>query len=203
MTKLLAIEVSPREDSSKSRVLAADFIEEWKRSYPDGDIRIRDLNTTELPFVDKAWTLGVYTPPEHRTPEMKASLAVSDELIAELKWADHILISTPMYNFSVPARLKAWIDQVIRINETFTSSYEGLVTGKKVTVLIISAGNYELGAPYASYNLVAPVITAALGLIGMKDINFILAGKTTAIDLGQTTIEEYRETHRDVLKAAI
>jgi FMN-dependent NADH-azoreductase len=203
MPKLLAIDVSPRGEFSKSRALTADFIDEWKAKHLYGEVRIRDLNATELPFVDKAWTIGVNTPAQHRTEEMNAALAMSDELIAELKWADHVLISTPMHNFTVPARLKAWLDQVIRINETFTPTYEGLLTGKKVTALVISAGNYEPGAPFANLNLVVPVLATALNMIGIKDINFILAGKTAAVDLGQMDIDTYRKTHRATLKAAV
>ena len=125
MTTLLAIEVSPRFDYSVSRKLTAQFVEKWKAEHRDGSVVIRDLAKTPLPFVDLPWVGGAYTPAEHQSPDMAAAIKVSDDLIAELKAADHIVIGTPMYNFSIPAALKAYIDHVVRVGVTFTPQYGG------------------------------------------------------------------------------
>ncbi len=151
MPTLLTILASPRGDYSISRALSTDFVAEWQKTH-GGTVVTRDLYQTKLPFVDLPWIAGAYTPADKHSPEMTEALAISNELIAELKAADHILIATPMYNFSTPAILKAWIDHVVRINETFTSSYEGLVKNKKVFVIISSGSEYTAGSPLESYN---------------------------------------------------
>ena len=135
MPTLLVIESSPRGDHSVSRKLTAEFVTDWKAAHPGGTVVNRDLMKTPLTFVDVPWITGAYTPPEQHSPEVKQALAASDKLIAELKAADHIVIGTSMYNFSIPAALKAYIDQIVRIGVTFSASYEGLVKGKKLTVL--------------------------------------------------------------------
>src|ERR1700740_3605342 len=114
MPSLLAIEVSPRHDFSASRKLTALFIDQWKAAHPGSAVVVRDLMKTPPPLVDHAWIGGALTPPEQHSPESVAAIRVSDDLIAELKAADHIVIGTPMFNFSIPAVLKAYIDQIVR-----------------------------------------------------------------------------------------
>ena len=106
MPSLLAIEVSPRFASSTSRKLTALFVENWRTAHPGAPVVVRDLAQAPIPFVDLPWTLGAFAPPEQRSPESAAAIAVSDELVAELQAADHVVIGTPMYNFSIPAALK-------------------------------------------------------------------------------------------------
>jgi FMN-dependent NADH-azoreductase len=120
MPTLLSLEISPRGDRSISRALGKRFIEHWKSNNPDGQVVARDLNAARIPYMDNDWIAGIYAPPEvQRTPEMQRALALSAELIAELQAADVLLICTPMYNFTVPAVLKSWIDYVVRPGFTF------------------------------------------------------------------------------------
>src|ERR1700677_4410275 len=131
MPTLLSIQASSRGDSSVSRILSDKFVAQWKRKYPAGQVIVRDLMKTDLPFLDLPWITGAYAhDPAQRSPEMKAALAVSDTLIAELRSAHHILIGVPMLNFSIPAVLKAYIDQIVRINETFSRETGGLLKDK-------------------------------------------------------------------------
>ena len=190
MPSLLAIETSPRGDHSVSRKLAAKFIEDWKTDHPGGAVVVRDLLKTRLSFVDLPWIAGAYTPAEQHSPEMKEALRVSDELIAELKAADHIVIGTSMYNFSIPAVLKAYIDQIVRLGVTFTSSYEGLVKGKKVTAILASGGNYAPGSQTETYNVAGSYLKQILGFIGITDVTVLLAGGTAAVEMGKTTMPE-------------
>jgi FMN-dependent NADH-azoreductase len=134
MARLLAIETSPRSDSSVSRALTANFIEDWKSSHLGGVVTTRDLTISGIPFIDLPWIYGAFTPLEQQSSEMKHALRISDELIEELMSADHIVLGTPMYNFSIPALLKAYFDQVTRVGITFTPEYQGLITGRKATV---------------------------------------------------------------------
>ena len=190
MPSLLAIESSPRGDYSVSRNLTAKFVADWKATHPDGAVVNRDLMKTELPFVDAPWIMGAYTPPDQHSPEVKKAIAISNHLTAELMAADHIVIGTSMYNFSIPAVLKAYIDHIVRLEVTFTADYQGLVKGKKVTVLLASGGVYTPGAPAEAYNVAISYLKQVLGFIGLTDITAVLAGGTAGIDRGTTTLPE-------------
>ncbi len=190
MPTLLAVESSPRGDYSISRSLTQTFIDTWKQTHAGGNVVVRDLMKTHLPFVDLPWIAGAYTPAEKHSPEMVEALKISNELIAELKSADHIVIGTSMYNFSTPANLKAYIDHICRINETFSSSYEGLVKGKKVTILIASGSVYTSGSQMEGYNVESGYLKQVLGFIGMTDVNVVLAGGTGGVDMGKISREE-------------
>jgi FMN-dependent NADH-azoreductase len=191
MPTLLKIDVSPRGDYSISRKLTATFAAQWKQSHPGGTVIERDLTTTTLPFVDLPWIAGAYTAPEQHTPEQKAALKVSDDLIAELLSADYIVLGTPMYNFAIPAILKAWIDHIVRINKTFTASYEGLAKGKKVTLIVASGGVYTPGSHMESYNAETGYLKQILGFIGITDVTVILAGGTNDVVQGKITPEDF------------
>lgn len=99
------------------------------------------------------WIIGAYTPAEQHSAEMKEAIQISDELIAELDSVDHIVIGTPTYNFSIPAILRAYTDHIVRIGRTFNDKYEGLVHGKKATVILSSGSEYVAGSPVESYNV--------------------------------------------------
>jgi len=191
MPILLAIQSSPRGDHSVSRKLTAEFIDGWKADHSGGTVVIRDLMKTHLPFVDLPWIAGAYTPAEQHSPEMKDALNTSNELISELMAADHIVIGTSMYNFSIPAVLKAYIDHIVRVGVTFTSSYEGLVKGKKATVILASGGVYTPGAQGEAYNVATSYLKQILGFIGITDVTVLLAGGTTAVDMGKATLPEF------------
>ena len=188
MPSLLAIESSPRGEYSVSRNLTGKFIETWKAEHSGGTVILRDLMKTRLPFVDVPWITGAYTPAEQHSPEIKEALTVSNGLIAELMATDHIVIGTSMYNFSIPAILKADIDQIVRINVTFTPQYEGLIKGKKMTVILASGGIYTSGSPTEVYNTASAYLRQILGFIGITDVTIILAGGTSAIDFGKATL---------------
>jgi FMN-dependent NADH-azoreductase len=190
MPTLLSVVASPRGDYSVSRALTAKFVDAWKANHPDGNVVTRDLMTTELPFIDLPWIMGAYTPAETHSPEMKKALTVSQTLIPELEAADHIVIGTPMYNFSTPAVLKAWIDHIVLVNRTFTPSYEGLLKGKKVTVIIAAAGVYSPGSHMESWDRETSYLKQILGFIGLTDVTFIAAYGTSDIDTGKATREQ-------------
>lgn len=190
MPSLLAIESSPRGENSLSRKLTAKFIDDWKASHSGGTVVTRDLMKTRLPFVDLPWIAGAYSPAEQHSPEMKEALSISNELISELMAADHIVIGTSIYNFSIPAVLKAYIDHVVRVGVTFTSSYEGLVKGKKATVILASGGVYTAGSPTEAYNVASSYLKQVLGFIGIVDTTVLLAGGTSAINMGKATLSE-------------
>jgi len=206
MPTLLHIDVSPRGDYSISRRLSAAFVEAWKAKHPDGTVVTRDLTKTNLTFVDLAWIAGAYSDPAQHTPEQKQALAISDELTAELLEADEIALGTPMYNFAVPAALKAWIDHVVRVGVTFKldeTGYHGLATGKKATLLVASGGTYTPGSPAEGYNQETPYLKGILGFIGITDVNIILAGGTTPVTVGKISADEFLQPLIEQVQAAV
>jgi len=206
MTTLLKIDVSTRGDLSVSRTLSEKFSRKWSDSHPGSKVVDRDLTKTDLPYVSLPWIIGAFSPVEGQTAEQKAAINVSDKLVDELKAADHYLISTPMYNFGIPASLKAWIDHVVRSGKTFTAnpdgSYTGLLTGKKATVILSSAGKYDPGTPAEGYNFASPYLRHILGFMGVSDVTFVEAGATYTVDRSMTTMNEFVETILPAVTAA-
>ncbi len=188
MATLLHIDSSPRGTYSFSRTLSAKAVEGWRTKHPDGKVIVRDLTTTPMTFVDLDWIMGAYTPPEQHQESHKRALALSDELIAELLEADTVIIGVPLYNFNLPAILKAWIDHVVRAGKTFRYTPEGpkgLASGKKAIVLVASAGQYVPGSPTASFDALSPYMRQILGFIGITDVSFVQAGGTAPVDQGK------------------
>jgi FMN-dependent NADH-azoreductase len=188
MPSLLAITSSPRGEQSISNNLVRTFVDAWKQANEGGSVKTRDLPKTDLPFVSPAWMAGSHTPVDQHSPEMKQALAISDELIAELKAADHIVLGTPMYNFAPPAIVKAWIDHVVRLNETFNAGYEGLLKNKKATIIIASSGVYTPGSAGESANAESAYLRQIFAFMGINDIEIILAGGGEAVNKGEITL---------------
>jgi FMN-dependent NADH-azoreductase len=182
MPTLLRIDSSPlAAGASFSRHLTAEFVEEWKKTNPKGKVLTRDVAMTSLRPVDAEWIGAVYTPKPNRTARQHEVLALSNELIAELKAADEYAIGVAMHNFSIPGALKLWIDQIARVGETF--SYEGgvpagLLNGKKATFLVATGGVYDKGSPAFGMNFVEPYLKSVFSFIGVSDSSFISASGT-------------------------
>ena len=131
-------------------------------------------------------------------------LSVSEALIEELKQADEYVFGVPMHNFSVPSVLKLWIDQVVRANKTFsyaTGKPEGLLKGKKATILISSGGNYDAGTAMASWNFVEPYLRTLLAFIGVTDVTFITAGGASAVASGKVDRSNFLQPLLDSIRA--
>jgi FMN-dependent NADH-azoreductase len=140
MPTLLQLDTSPLE-TSVSRELTREFATTWRAAHPKGTVIYRDLAAKTPAPIDQGWVHASFTPADLRTPEQNAILASSEALIQELESADEIAIGVPMHNFSIPASLKLWIDQVVRSGRTFrygAGSPQGLLTGKRATLLVAS-----------------------------------------------------------------
>jgi FMN-dependent NADH-azoreductase len=188
MPTLLHIDSSPLYGRSVSRQLTGAFVDQWKSAHPDGKVLDRDLNATTIPPINAGWVGAVFTPEEARTAEQKQVLALSDSLLAELEQADEYVFGVPMHNFSVPAVLKLWIDQITRVGKTF--SYDdgrpkGLILGKKATFILATGGNYDAQTQMASFNFVEPYLRSLFGFLGVTDATFLTAGGTMALNHGQ------------------
>ncbi|MFQ6548084.1 FMN-dependent NADH-azoreductase [Aestuariibius sp. 2305UL40-4] len=191
MPNLLVIETSPRGDASVSRTITRRFVDDWRAAHPGGAVVNRDLTETDLTFVTAPWLQAYFTPPDQHTPEMKQALALSDELVAELMNADEIAIGTPVYNYNVPALLKAWIDHIVRKGLTLGMDGSGLLTGKKATVLMASGGVYTEGSPIAARDIATQYLRLILNVIGIEDVTVVAGGGAKAVDLGETTMEAF------------
>ena len=204
MATLLNIQSSPRGTDSLSRTLSTEFVTEWQRTRKDSTIITRDLAATSLPFVGVPWIGGIFLPPSQHSPEQRQALAISDELIAEVFAADHILIGTPMYNFTVPANLKAWIDLIVRPRVTHSGPPErkGLVTAKRCTILIASGGTYDPGLPAAASDYESGYLRRILAFIGITEVEVVLAGGTAAINFGSATLDQLTQQFRSAVLAA-
>ena len=202
MSTLLQITSSPLQTSISSE-LTNEFAKAWKANNPDGGVITRDLAATAPAPIDQNWVGAAYTPEEALTPEQKATLALSDTLIAELQQANEIVIGVAMHNFGVPSVLKLWIDQIARRGKTFAygaNGPEGLLKGKKATILIATGGVYEPGTPAGGLNFVEPYLSAVFSFLGITDIRFVTASGAAQVMMGavdrsvflKPTIEQVR-----------
>jgi FMN-dependent NADH-azoreductase len=194
---LLEIDSSPLGERSISRHLTHEFVQNWKQANPSGHVVTRDLNATTIRPIDAAWIGASYTAEDKLTPEQRSLLSLSENLIDELKQADEYVIGVPMHNFSIPSVLKLWIDQVARVNKTFsyaTGKPEGLLNGKKATVFITSGGKYDAGTAMASWNFVEPYLRTVLAFLGVTDVTFITAGGASAVASGKEDRQNFLDS---------
>ncbi len=185
--KLLRVDSSARRNSV-SRQLTDRFVETWKKENPAGEVTERDLAKTHLPLITDEWTLAAHSDPATLTPAQRDTLSVSEALIEELLAADTIVIGAPMYNLTVSAPLKAWIDQIVRIGRTVSygpNGPEGILRGKKVVVVTSRGGSFRPGTPTAQYDHQEPYLRHILAFIGLTDVTFIHAENQKPGDLAE------------------
>ncbi|RKQ69350.1 FMN-dependent NADH-azoreductase [Litorimonas taeanensis] len=169
---ILRLDVSPRKTDSISRRLTQKAIDSMSAK---GPVKIINRDLSEgLNFVNEGWIGANFTPAEARDEAQHQALIESDTLVSELEQADTLLIGTPIYNFSIPASLKSWIDMVARVGKTFAyteTGPQGLLKNKRAIVLVASGGT-QLGS---EIDFATPYLRHALGFIGISDVTFIAA----------------------------
>lgn len=136
------------------------------------DILVRNLADSPLPHLDGQLLRAFFTPADQRPAQMAETVKLSEEAVRELFQADSIVIDVPMYNFSIPSTLKAWIDHIARAGVTFRyteNGPEGLVKGKKIYLAISSGGVYSEGA-LQDFDFTERYLRSVLGFMGMTDI---------------------------------
>ncbi|MCH7537421.1 MAG: NAD(P)H-dependent oxidoreductase [Proteobacteria bacterium] len=173
--QILKISSSGRIEGSTSRALSRDLISALEDRYGDIDVVDRDL-ATGVPVVDEAWIEANFTPEESRTEQHRKTLAYSDTLVAELQNADVLVIGVSMYNFSITATLKAWIDMIARARLTFRyteNGPQGLLSGKKA-YLVVATGGVPVGSPM---DFATPYLRHALAFVGITDVEIVAADR--------------------------
>ncbi|MEL7040123.1 MAG: NAD(P)H-dependent oxidoreductase [Pseudomonadota bacterium] len=174
---ILHIDASARSDGSYSRALTAQLVEKLKEA--GGDIVHRDVGLNPLPVVTQDWVGANFTPDEARTEAQRETLALSDVLIEELKAADVLVIGAPVYNFGVPASLKAWIDLIARARKTFKYTDQGPVglLEDKTAYIVIATGGTPSGS---DMDFATPYLRHILSFLGIRDVTIIAADQLMA-----------------------
>ena len=166
MSDLLHIEVSPLGEHSISRSVAKEFMATFHAKNPGAKVVTHDFANDPIPHLDGETINAGYTPEEARSSSMRAKHELRLALAQEVIDAKQILISTPMWNFSVPSVLKAWLDQIIIPGHT-------KVTGK-VTIIEAQGGSYAQGAPRAGWDWQTGFLKQVFTSLGASDVEVIL-----------------------------
>ncbi|MEO1292634.1 MAG: NAD(P)H-dependent oxidoreductase [Pseudomonadota bacterium] len=172
---ILNVESSARYEGSQSRALAAELIAALAERHDVSEVITRDV-AQGLEFVDEAWLGANFTDESERTEAQRQRLATSDALIDEVMRADTLVIGVPIYNFGIPAALKAWIDQICRARKTFRYTENGpvgLLDGKKAYVIVASGGTEAESA----IDFATGYMRHVLGFIGIHDVTVISADR--------------------------
>jgi FMN-dependent NADH-azoreductase len=181
MNSLLVVNSSGRITRSVTRKLTERFVAGWKLGIPNGEIIMRDVGLNPPPPVDESWIGAAFADNSSLMPI--GPLALSEALIEELIRADAVVLGAPMYNFGMPAQLKAYFDQIVRVGRTFSfdaeasEPYRPLLTSKPV-VVIVSVGDGSLlpGGALAHLNFLEPHLRTILAFIGLTDVTLVRAG---------------------------
>jgi FMN-dependent NADH-azoreductase len=197
IVRILEVSASGRRADSVSRMLSNEIVEAIETREGTVEITRRDLSKG-IPHVDESWIQANFTPEEERTRDQREALSGSDELVEELQAADVIVIGSPIYNFGIPAALKAWVDMIARARKTFrytSEGPEGLLKGKKAYVVIASGG-----VPVdSSVDFATPYLRHVLKFVGITDVDVIAADQLISradesIDAARARIAELVHT---------
>jgi FMN-dependent NADH-azoreductase len=196
MSQILRIDASARQSGSTTRQLADQLVARLVEQGYGSAVTRRDLAVTPPALLTEAWVGANFTDDAERSDDQRAVLAHSDELIAELEAADTIVIGVPVYNFAIPAALKAWIDQIARARRTFRyteTGPEGLLKGKKA-YLVVASGGVPVGS---DYDFATGYLRHVLGFVGITDVTVIEAGQqmmdSEAVNRATAAIEELKQ----------
>lgn len=172
--KVLRIDSSARGEGSMTRRVADALIDQLERREGPIDLRVRDLASQPPRPLDARWIGASFTPPEERGEAEQALLAESDALVAELKAADVLVIGVPIYNFGIPATLKAWVDLVARARVTFRYTEQGPVglLGGKRAYLAVASGGVPAGS---ASDFATGYLRHVLGFLGIEDVEVVAA----------------------------
>lgn len=205
MPKLLRIDASSRLNDSHSRNLADRLVKRWALAHPQGEIVLRDLVREPIPHISDETIGAFYTPKTDHTENQRQATALSDTLIAEIQSADLIVLDTPMYNFSLPSALKAWIDQIVRIGETFSFSpdkgFAGLLQDKPVFVITATGAAFSNEA-LKPMDFLTPYLTTLLSFLGLSNIQVLTLEGTTIDETAFQQSQEAAEKAIDQLWSA-
>ncbi|MBL4659420.1 MAG: NAD(P)H-dependent oxidoreductase [Alcanivoracaceae bacterium] len=172
---ILLIDSSARDQGSMTRKMTQIIANQLLNKYSDNKVIVRNV-ASGLSFLDEQWVAANFTPAKDRTTAQIERLTFSDELVKELQSAKYIIIGAPIYNFSIPATLKAWVDMIARAGVTFKytdTGPVGLLANKKVYIAIASGG-VKIGT---EYDFSSNYLRHIMGFIGITDVEIIDVNK--------------------------
>jgi FMN-dependent NADH-azoreductase len=203
--KLLHIDSSILGDNSISRKLTQTAANQWRQVYPDIDIIYRDL-AAQAPNHLSAEVLNAgFVQPEQRSALQRDEVALGEALLEEFIASDVVVIGAPMYNFTIPSQLKAWLDRVLVKGRTFKyteSGPAGLAGGKRVVIVSSRGGIYSAGSPAQAMDHQESYLKAALGFIGITDIAVIRAEGVNASNNRDYALASAYSQIRTLVRAA-
>lgn len=212
MKKILVINASAKSLHSQSRKFTEIFTDHWKKLYADPAIRFRELGNTNVPHISQNWLAAAFMQEESRSEDDIEVLKTSDTYISELREADVIVLGSPMYNWSIPSTLKAYIDQIMRMNETFkvdrtktNNPYVGLLRNKTM-YLLLSRGEtgYEKGEGNEHMNFQSTYLKTVFNIIGISDIHVIaIEGASTGGEIFKKSIETAHQNLRNLIDSSL
>jgi len=164
--------------ASASRTVTEAFRAAWLEQHPEGTVIYRDLATDPVPHITADSHSAGFSDPATHTPEQTAAFAERVRLIEELEGADAVLIGAPMYNYTIPSTLKAWLDNVILFGRTAGETPSA--KGTPVTVVASRGGSYAPGTPKEEYEYVQTYLRAILADTLAFDLDFIVPELTMA-----------------------
>lgn len=175
--QILRVDSSVNGANSISRQLTDSILAHLAAKHPDATVVERDLVANPLPHIDPVTTQAIRTSPETHSPEAAAAFPAERAVLDEFLASDIVVIGAPMYNFSIPSQLKAWLDRLGVAGVTFSYSEkgpEGLAGGRKVIVASARGGGYEPGGPAEHQEA---LLATFLGFIGITDPVFVRVEK--------------------------
>ena len=213
MATLLHLDSSFSGANSTSRKVTAAFVDSWRAAHPDGTVVTRDLAADPIPHLDAVAHSAANTPEADHTPEQAEAWKLSKALIDEVTSADVIIIGAPMYNFTIPSTLKAWLDR-LAIARFFVNPATGVgeLFGTKVIVATARGGSYAPGTPREGFEFQESYLRAFFNQIGLdQDLTFVHTEMTLAHvvpalaqfkEFAVTSEQAARDTARELATAA-
>jgi FMN-dependent NADH-azoreductase len=182
--------------------VAARLLDELGDAHPEATLTVRDLARDPLPHIDQSFLDGLSLSEEQRGPAERTAIERSDDLIDELLAADTVVIAAPMYNFSIPSTLKAWIDHIARAGRTFQvgdDGAQGLVRGKRVILVLARGGVYSSG-PMRQLDYQSTYLRSILSFLGMTDVRIIeVEGTESGLESALQAVEAASRRARELV----
>lgn len=194
MTRILRVDASPRQDESWSRKLGDRLEQALVTGQPGSTVVRRDLGQNPASHVTADTIAGFFSPVQPLPLPLQQATAQSDRIIAEVKAAETLLITTPIYNFTVPSVLKAWIDQMVRIGQTFSydgANFAGLLGGRDAHVAVsYGASGFTGDGPLQAADFVTPYLRFLLQFLGIQDVHFhAVEGTSAGPDVAEASLK--------------
>ncbi|MCB1187854.1 NAD(P)H-dependent oxidoreductase [bacterium] len=196
MTNILLIKSSPRGGASVSSQLGEELVQQLKEQHPGAVVKVRDLASQPAPHITPDYIGGVFKPADQRSEQESQLVGYGDELIDELEWANHIVVSSGMINFSIPSTLKAWLDHVVRVGRTVQYTADGPVGqlgGRQLYLVLASGGAY--GPERQAWEFQLSYLKQIFSFIGLDEAQVFCAQGTLApAEIAQQNIASARES---------